>query len=74
MGDAVLFHFQHQVIGAGMAQSVWRLGCGLGNWGLTSGGAGKFSLHRVQTGCGAHSASYSMGTGGPFPKGRAAGA
>jgi hypothetical protein len=38
-------------------------------------GDGNFSLrHRVQTGSGAHSASYSMGTGGSFPGGKAAGA
>jgi len=30
--------------------------------------AGKFSLHhRVQTGSGAHAASYAVGTGGSFP-------
>jgi hypothetical protein len=35
-------------------------------------GAGKFSLHhRVQTGSGAHPASYPMGTRGPFPGGKA---
>jgi hypothetical protein len=38
-------------------------------------GAGNFSLHRlVQTGTGAHPASYLMGTGGSFPGGKAAGA
>jgi hypothetical protein len=38
-------------------------------------GTGNFSLHRrVQTGSGAHPASYSMGTGGSFPGGKAAGA
>jgi hypothetical protein len=38
-------------------------------------GAGNFSLgHRVQTGSGAHPASYPMGTGGSFPGGKAAGA
>jgi hypothetical protein len=40
-----------------------------------STGAGNFSLrHRVQTGSGAHPASYSIGTGGSFPGGKAAGA
>jgi hypothetical protein len=38
-------------------------------------GAGNFSLHhRVQTGSGAHPASYPMGTRGSFPGGKAAGA
>jgi hypothetical protein len=37
-------------------------------------GAGNFSLrHNVQTGSGAYPASYPMGTGGPFPGGKAAG-
>jgi hypothetical protein len=30
-------------------------------------------LHSVQTGSGAHPASYQMGTGGSFPGGKAAG-
>jgi hypothetical protein len=38
-------------------------------------GAGNFSLHhRVQTGCGAHPASYPMGTVGSFPGDKPAGA
>jgi hypothetical protein len=39
-------------------------------------GAGNFSLHhrRVQTGSGAHPASYPMSTRGSFPGGKAAGA
>jgi hypothetical protein len=37
-------------------------------------GAGNFSLHRVQNGSGAHSASYPMGTRVSFPAGKAAGA
>jgi len=38
-------------------------------------GAGNFSLHhRVQTGSGAHPASYPMGIRGSFPGGKAAGA
>jgi hypothetical protein len=38
-------------------------------------GAGNFSLnHRVQTGSGAHPASYPMVTRGSFPGGKAAGA
>jgi hypothetical protein len=36
-------------------------------------GAGNFSLHhRLQTGSGAHPASYPMGTGGSFPGSKAA--
>jgi len=35
-------------------------------------GAGNFSLHhRVETGSGAHPASYRMGTKGSFPGGKA---
>jgi hypothetical protein len=38
-------------------------------------GAGSFSLnHRVQNSSGAHPASYTMGTRGSFPGGKAAGA
>jgi hypothetical protein len=38
-------------------------------------GGENFSLHhRVQIGSGIHPASYSMGTGGSFPGGKAAGA
>jgi hypothetical protein len=38
-------------------------------------GGGNFSLrHRVQTGSGAHPASYPTGTGSSFPAGKAAGA
>jgi hypothetical protein len=38
-------------------------------------GAGNFSLHHHdQNGSGAHPASYPMGTRGPFPGGKAAGA
>jgi hypothetical protein len=38
-------------------------------------GVGNFSLHhRVQTGSGAHPASYPLGTGGSFPGGKVAGA
>jgi hypothetical protein len=40
-----------------------------------SAGAGNFSLHhRVQSGSGAHPASYPMGIRGSFPGGKAAGA
>jgi hypothetical protein len=37
-------------------------------------GAGNFSLHLVQNGSGVHPASYPMGSRGPFPGGKAAGA
>jgi len=37
-------------------------------------GAGNFSRHRVQTGSGAHPASYPRGSGGFFPGSKAAGA
>jgi hypothetical protein len=54
------------------------LGYGLDDRGsrfLFPEGAGNFFLHhRVQNGSGAHPASYSMGTGGSFPGGKAAGA
>jgi len=33
-----------------------------------------FFRHRVQTGPVVHSSSYPMGTGGPFPRSKAAGA
>jgi hypothetical protein len=43
------------------------------SWVRVSAGAGNFSLHhRLQTGSGAHPASYSMGTGGSFPRSKAA--
>jgi hypothetical protein len=41
---------------------------------LFPAGAGNFSLHHVQNGSGAHSASYPMGTRGSFPGSKAAGA
>jgi hypothetical protein len=54
------------------------LGYGLDNRGSRvrfPAGAGNFSLrHRVQNGSGAHPASYRMGTRGPLPGGKAAGA
>jgi hypothetical protein len=38
-------------------------------------GTGNFSLHHcIQNGCGAHPASYPMGSKGCFPGGKAAGA
>jgi hypothetical protein len=61
------------------AQSVWLWATGwtIGVLGFDSrgGGAGNFSLnHRIQNGSGAHPASYPMGSMGPFPGGKAAGA
>jgi hypothetical protein len=55
-----------KVVRAGIAQLVWRLAMG---WMIGSSiPGGNFSLrHRVQTGSGAHPASYQMGTGGSFP-------
>jgi hypothetical protein len=35
-------------------------------------GTGNFSLHHVQTGSGAHAASYLLGTAGSLPGGKAA--
>jgi hypothetical protein len=40
---------------------------------VPAGDGNFFLLHRVQTGFGAHSASYPKGTGGSFPGGKAAG-
>jgi hypothetical protein len=41
---------------------------------MKAAGAGNFSLHHcIQTGSGAHPASYPVGTGGSFPDGKAAG-
>jgi hypothetical protein len=54
------------------------LGYGLGDRGSRvrfAAGAGNFSLHhRVQNGSGTHPASYPMGTGGSFRRGKSAGA
>jgi hypothetical protein len=51
------------------------MGCGLGDRGLIPGRAGDFPLlHSIQTGSGAHPASYPVGTGGSFPGGEVAGA
>jgi hypothetical protein len=45
---------------------------GLDNQGLIPDGAEDFSPSPcIQTSCGAHPASYPMGTGGPFPGGKA---
>jgi hypothetical protein len=62
----------------GNVKDVFRLGYGLDDRGSRvrfPGGAGNFCLlHRVQNGSGAHPASYPVGTGGSFPRGKAAGA
>jgi hypothetical protein len=54
------------------------LSFGLDDWGSRVRfpvGAGNFSLHHsVQTGSGAHPASYPVGARGSFPGGKAAGA
>jgi hypothetical protein len=69
---------QDHTTGAGIAQSVWRLGYGLNDQGSRvrfPAWAGNFSPHhRVQNGAGTHPASYPMDTGGYFPGGKAAGA
>jgi hypothetical protein len=66
------------LLGAEVAQSVQRLGYGLDDWGIGTrflGSTIHFSLFRnVQTGSGAHPASYKMGTGSCFPGSKAAGA
>jgi hypothetical protein len=68
-----LSHTRH-IYRAVIAQSVWRLGYGLDSRGFRVpflAGAGNFSLHnRVQTGSGAHPASYPVGTRGCFPVGK----
>jgi hypothetical protein len=46
----------------------------LNGWGSSAGGERGFSLHSVKTGSGAHITSFSIGTGGLFPGGKAAGA
>jgi hypothetical protein len=59
-----------------MALSVYRLGYGLDDQGSMLGrdNDGSFSLlHRVQTGSGAHPASYPMGTRSYFPGDEVAG-
>jgi hypothetical protein len=63
--------------GAGIVQSVQRLATG---W-TAEGSVFEFKwsqdfslLHVVQTGSGAHKASYPMGNGSCFPWGKAAGA
>jgi hypothetical protein len=60
-----------------IAQSVERLSYGLDDQGSRvrfPARTGKLSLHyRVQNGSHAHPASYSMGTRGSFPEGKAAG-
>jgi hypothetical protein len=67
-GLPVNFQYYHQCLFSGIV---------MGRAGLSGvrvpAGAGNFSLHhRIQTGSGAHPASYPMGTRGCFPGGKAA--
>jgi len=65
------------MLGAAIAQSLWRLGYGLDDRGsvLCRSNDGNFSLcHCVQTDSGAHPASYLVDTGGCYPRGKAASA
>jgi hypothetical protein len=67
-----LLYFKGLDISAGIV-----LGYGLNGWDsrvLFPAGAGNFFHHRVQTGSGAHPASYPMGTRSSFPGGKATGA
>jgi hypothetical protein len=61
-----------------MAQSAWRLGYGLDDRGSKfrfPARAGNFSFHhRIESGSGAHPASYPMGTRDCLSEGKAAGA
>jgi hypothetical protein len=69
------YHFASKNIGVGVARSVQWLGYGLDDRGSIHGRGSDFSLpHRVQTGSGAHPASYPMGTWDSFPGGKVAGA
>jgi hypothetical protein len=62
-------------LGAGIAQSVWRLATGWTTEGSESREGQEFSLlHVVRTGSGVHPTSFPMGTGGSFLGGEAAGA
>jgi hypothetical protein len=60
-----------------ISQSVYRLGYGLDDLGVRvrfPAEAVDFSvLHKVQTGSGAHLFSYTKGTGGCLPEGKATG-
>jgi hypothetical protein len=63
-------HFTKAALGAGVAQSVYKPGYSLDDWGSILGRryGGSVSLrHRIQTGAGAHSASYQVSTGDSFP-------
>jgi hypothetical protein len=59
------------VTGAGTAQ-WYSAGLRAGWWVRIPAEVGNFSRHRVQTGSGAHPASYPMGTRGSLPGGKAA--
>jgi hypothetical protein len=59
--------------GAGIAQTVLRLGYGLNDGGLIPGRGnnGIFSLHHcIHTSSGNYPAFYTMGTRGSFPRGK----
>jgi len=56
------------------AQSVQWLGYGLDDWDSVSSRGWVFFHHSIQSGPGAHQASFTMGSGGSFPGGKAAGA
>jgi hypothetical protein len=65
------------IIGAEIAQSVLRLATGWMTEGSVLGsryGQEYSLLHVVQTGSGVHQTSHTMGTGGSFLGGKAAGA
>jgi hypothetical protein len=57
----------------GIAQSVWRWATGWTAWVRCPVGKFFFLFYSIQTGSGAHPASYPMDTGGYFPGGRAGG-
>ena len=63
--DRNLYNLLPEYTWARIAQSVYRLATGWTVWGSNPGGGARFSAY-VQTGPGAHPASYTMGTGS-FP-------
>jgi hypothetical protein len=67
-----MFHVPETVRSRDSSVGIER-GCGLvGRVQFAEGAIYCFLLHRVQTGPGAHPASYPMGTGGSFPGGKTA--
>jgi hypothetical protein len=71
----VLF-FLYYLLTAGIVQSVHRLTTGWTAEGQSSSPRKRkiSHIHVVQTGSGAYTTSYPMGTGGSFPEGKGAGA